>query len=395
MHRVILKPGREKSLLRRHPWIFSGAIARVEGDPPPGATVEIADHGGRRLAKGAYSPASQIRVRVWSFNVDVGINAAFFHERIAAACARRAAWLKEKDGACRLINAESDELPGVVVDRYAGYLVCQFLTAGAEYWRNTICAALQECCPSRGIWERSDVDVRRKEGLKPRTGLLAGAEPPTRIEIDEAGVRFAVDVRGGHKTGFYLDQRDNRMSVAGFCDDAEVLNCFAYSGGFCLWALRGGARRITNIESSAEALALLEENARLNHADAGRIENLQGDVFDELRGLAAARRRFDVVILDPPRFVESRAHLEAACRGYKDINRLGLELLKPGGRLFTFSCSGLLKPDLFQKIVADAALDAGRPAHIIRRFGQAPDHPVLLSFPEGGYLKGLLVQAMD
>jgi 23S rRNA (cytosine1962-C5)-methyltransferase len=292
--------------------------------------------------------------------------------------------------ALRLVNAESDGLPGVIVDRYGEYLVCQFLSVGAEYWRREIVTLLADLMPFAGIYERSDVDVREKEGLPLATGVLAGSPPPDLIEIDEYGVRFAVDVRSGHKTGFYLDQRDNRALVAEYAEGREVLNGFAYTGAFGVWALRGGAVKVTNVESSAAALDLARRNVELNGFDAERVENVAGDVFHVLRQYRDARRQFDLIVLDPPKFADSRSQIEKASRGYKDINLLAFKLLRPGGLLFTFSCSGLVTPDLFQKIVAGAALDSGRDVQIVRRMTQAPDHPVALNFPEGEYLKGLV-----
>jgi 23S rRNA (cytosine1962-C5)-methyltransferase len=403
MPNVILKPGREKSLQRRHPWIFSGAIAGIEGNPGVGETVEVDAADGTRLALGAYSPHSQIAVRIWTFDPTESISPPFFRARLTRAFAAREVSLHASSRsipvgrptphaltAYRLVNAESDGLPGLIVDRYGDFLVCQFLSAGAEYWKREIVALLADLLPYAGIYERSDVDVREKEGLAPATGVLAGSPPPDLVEIDESGCRFAVDVRGGHKTGFYLDQRDNRVPLAEYAGGREVLNCFAYTGAFGVWALKGGAVKVTNVESSAAALDLARRNVELNGLDASRVENFAGDVFHVLRQYRDARREFDLVLLDPPKFAESRSQVEKASRGYKDINLLAFKLLRPGGLLFTFSCSGLVTPDLFQKIVAGAALDAGREAQIVRRLTQAPDHPVALNFPEGEYLKGLV-----
>ena len=408
MPAVILKPGREKSVERRHPWIFSGAIAKVEGAPQPGETVLVRASDGTRLAFGAYSPQSQIAVRLWTLDPTEVIAPPFFRARLERAFSSRQslitnyhlpilsapslAMLRDPSSlsAYRLVNAESDGLPGLVVDRYADYLVCQFLAAGAEYWKREIGTLLADLHPHAGIYERSDVDVREKEGLSPTAGVLAGSPPPDLVEIDEYDCRFAVDVRNGHKTGFYLDQRENRALAAEYAAGREVLNCFAYTGGFGVWALKGGAARVTNLESSAPALDLARRNVELNELDAAKVENVAGDVFQVLRHYRDARREFDLIILDPPKFAESRSQVEGAARGYKDINLLALKMLRPGGVLFTFSCSGLVTPDLFQKIVAGAALDAGRDVQIIRRLTQAPDHPVALNFPEGEYLKGLV-----
>jgi 23S rRNA (cytosine1962-C5)-methyltransferase len=407
MPAVVLKPGRDKSLQRRHPWVFSGAIERVEGEPASGETVEVRSTDGTSLGLGAYSPHSQIAVRIWTFDPAESIAPDFFRARLTCALATRASLgfgtqsavaspspsairYPPSASAYRLVNAESDGLPGLIVDRYSEYLVCQFLSAGAEYWKRELVTLLADLLPFAGIYERSDVDVREKEGLPPATGVLAGSPPPDLVEIDEYGCHFAVDVRGGHKTGFYLDQRDNRALVAEYAEGREVLNGFAYTGAFGVWALKGGAVRVTNVESSTAALDLAQRNAELNGLDISKIENVAGDVFHILRQYRDARRQFDLVILDPPKFADSRSQIEKASRGYKDINLLALKLLRPGGLLFTFSCSGLITPDLFQKIVAGAALDAGRDVQIVRRLTQAPDHPVALNFPEGEYLKGLV-----
>jgi len=391
MPSVILKPGREKSVQRRHPWIFSGAIARVEGDPQPGETVVVRAADGTPLASGAYSPQSQIIVRVWTFDPTEPVDPAFFRSRLERAIAlRHSSFVIRHSNAYRLVNAESDGLPGLIVDRYGDYLVCQFLTVGAEFWKREIVTLLADLHPYTGIYERSDVEVREKEGLALATGALAGSPPPDELEIEEYECRFAVDVRRGHKTGFYLDQRDNRVLVAEYAAGREVLNGFAYTGAFGIWALKGGAARVVNVESSASVLELARRNIELNSLDGDKVENVVGDMFQVLRYYRDARRQFDLIVLDPPKFAESRSQVERATRGYKDINLLAFKLLRPGGLLFTFSCSGLIAPDLFQSVVAGAALDAGRDAQILQRLTQAPDHPVALNFPEGEYLKGLV-----
>jgi 23S rRNA (cytosine1962-C5)-methyltransferase len=293
-------------------------------------------------------------------------------------------------GAVRLVNAESDGLPGVVVDRYADVVVCQFLSAGAERWREAIVDALMSESAPSAVYERSDADVRQKEGLEPRAGLLRGSEPPKHVEIREGPCRHLVDVRTGHKTGFYLDQRDNRTALRSLVAGKEVLNCFSYTGAFALHALVAGAAHVTNLDSSAAALELAEQQSLLGEIEAGRMEQIEADAFVQLRRFRDSRRSFDVIVLDPPKFAESKAQVERAARGYKDVNLLAFKLLRPGGLLMTFSCSGAIGPDLFQKIVADAALDARRDARIVGQLRQAPDHPVALAFPEGLYLKGLL-----
>ncbi len=392
MASIILKPKREKSLLNRHPWVFSGAIARLKGEPQPGETIDVFANDGCWLGRGAYSPQSQIRVRIWSFDRSQPIDASFFKARLGQALDLRRPILAGTDtDACRLVGGESDGLPGLIVDRYGSWLVCQFLTAGTERWKETIVEGLEDLIPGlSGIYERSDVDVRKKEGLALITGCLRGDEPPGHVDIKENGCRYRVDVKAGHKTGFYLDQRDNRARIASCARGADMLNCFAYTGGFAVAALAAGAAHVVNIDSSAPALELARINVGLNGLDATRVEAATGDVFNLLRRYRADGRSFDLLVLDPPIFVTSKASLMRASRGYKDINRLAFEVLRPEGTLFTFSCSGLMGPDLFQKIVADAALDAGRHAVILRWLNQAPDHPTALNFPEGRYLKGLV-----
>jgi 23S rRNA (cytosine1962-C5)-methyltransferase len=390
MAAIVLKPGREKSLLRHHPWIFSGAVETVEGDPGSGETVEILTSERDSLGIGAFSPFSQIRVRVWTFQKDHTPDASFFRARLDRAIQSRAVYFTAKESACRLINAESDGLPGLVVDKYRDFLVCQFLSAGSEYWKGEIVHQLEQMLSPAGIYERSDVDARLKEGLELRTGTLRGESPPELLQIEEGPCRFLVDIRKGHKTGFYLDQRDNRQGLAGYAHGRSVLNCFAYTGAFGIWALKGGAGQVTDVESSSSAIQLSARHVELNGIDSKKVDHLQGDVFHVLREFRNSSRRFDLIVLDPPKFVDSRSQMLKGTRGYKDINLLAFKLLNPGGILFTFSCSGLVTPDLFQKIVADAALDAGRDAQILRTLSQGPDHPTSLNFPEGAYLKGLI-----
>jgi 23S rRNA (cytosine1962-C5)-methyltransferase len=386
---LIIAAGREKSLFRRHPWIFSGAVAAVKGRPVSGQTVDVLTQGGQWLARAAFSPKSQIQGRVWTFDADEQVDKAYFRRRIEAS-ARRRAELDATGNALRLVHSESDGLPGLILDRYANVLVFQLLTAGAEFWRETIVEALRGLWPEDAILERSDVDVRAKEGLGERIAVVHGTIPE-RVLISENEVDFWVDVRGGHKTGFYLDQRDSRLAVARVSRDATVLNCFCYTGGFGLAALRGKARHVTQLDASAPALALAEANREANGFAPEAMATVCGDAFQILRTWHKEGRTFDLIVLDPPKFVDSKASLPRAARGYKDINLCALRLLAPQGRLFTFSCSGLMEDNLFQKIVADAALDAGRTGRIVRRLTQAPDHPVELAFPEGAYLKGLEV----
>ena len=389
MSKLILKPGREKSLKRRHPWIFSGGVARIDGQVQSGDTVAVYSSHGEFLAWAACNSKSQISARVWSRDEAEKIDGEFFEHKIRAAMAARVHPTIPAES-CRLVYGEADGLPGLIADRYGDTVVAQFTTAGAERWREEMADALLRATGAARIYERSDVDVRELEGLAPRVGLLRGDEPPETIAIKEHSVRFLVDVRHGHKTGFYLDQRTNRHIVGKLARDKEVLNCFCYTGGFSLHALSEGVGHVTSIDSSGDALAWGKRQAALNDFDESRATWMEADVFKALRTLRDQGRSFDVVVLDPPKFAPTAAHAEKASRGYKDINLLAFKLLKPGGLLATFSCSGGISDELFQKIVAGAALDAGVDAQILRRLTQAPDHPVLLSFPESAYLKGLI-----
>jgi 23S rRNA (cytosine1962-C5)-methyltransferase len=385
---LILKPGREKSLKRRHPWVFSGAVAKVQGNPGAGDTVGIRSATGELLAIAAYSPKSQIVARVWDWQ-EIPIDRDFFQKRIAQAVAQRKALLDQPDsGAMRLVHGESDGLPGVVADRYGDTLVLQLTSAGAERWREVIADQLLEVSGASRIWERSDAEVRALEGLAPVVAALRGKREPTRIAISEHGLQFEIDLERGHKTGFYLDQRENRLRVRALARGRDVLDGFCYSGGFALNARAGGAKSVTSVDSSAEALALARSNAELNKL--APAEWLEGDVFQLLRRFRDQGRNFDLVVLDPPKFAPTAAHAAKAARAYKDINLLAFKLLRSGGLLVTFSCSGGVSADLFQKIVAGSALDAGVQAQIIERLGPGADHPVALNFPEGDYLKGLV-----
>jgi 23S rRNA (cytosine1962-C5)-methyltransferase len=390
-----LKPGREKSLLRRHPWIFSGAVARLDGNPASGATVDVLSSDGTFLGRAACSPSSQIRARVWTFDPSEKVDADFFRRRLLSSIeARHALRLEDQSDAFRLVNAESDGLPGLIVDRYAGTLVLQSLTAGSEYWKDIIADLLIELTILQDIFERSDADVRALEGLPPKVGVLRGSLPLSPISITENDLKFNVDIAGGHKTGFYLDQRLNRLRVRGLAEGRDVLDCFCYTGGFTVNALAGEANLVVSVDSSSDALALCRQNVLHNSLPVSRFSTLEGDVFQALRRLRDEGRSFDLVILDPPKFAPTAALAEKASRGYKDINRLAFKLLRPGGLLVTFSCSGGVDAALFQKIVASAALDAGVDAQILEHLSQAPDHPVALNFPEGTYLKGLVCRRL-
>ncbi|HAT8520317.1 class I SAM-dependent methyltransferase [Vibrio vulnificus] len=393
---IYLVKGREKSVVRRHPWIFSRGIDRVEGNPQLGETVDVYGHDGKWLAKAAYSPESQIRARVWSFEKQ-DVNRAFFVKRIQDAQLLREDVI-ERDGLTgyRLIAAESDGMPGVTIDRYQNFFVCQLLSAGAEHQKQNIVDALIEVFPDCNVYERSDVSVRKKEGLQEITGVLHGEMPPKSVVIEENGVKISVDIVGGHKTGFYLDQRDSRQQAMKYVKDKEVLNCFSYTGGFGLYALKGGAKRVINADVSQPALDTAKFNAELNEFDISkkRAVFLNADVFKLLREYRDQGTTFDVVIMDPPKFAESKAQLNGACRGYKDINMLAMQILKPGGTLLTYSCSGLMDQVLFQKIIADAAVDAGRSVKFVERFEQAADHPTDTAYPEGFYLKGFACKVL-
>ena len=393
MKQLVVKPGREKSLLRRHPWLFSGAIARAEGNPDSGDTVAVRSGSGEFLAWAAYSPASQIRARVWSWDENEKIDSGFLQERLRRAHAARERLIPaETSDAMRLVHGESDGLPGVIVDRYGEVAVLQLLSAGAERWRAELARGVRELTGCACVYERSDADVRELEGLPVRSGVLYGELPAAGVQLREHDLSYGVDVAAGHKTGFYLDQRDNRKRIGELARDRDVLNCFCYTGGFTLNALAGGAKAVLSLDSSAGALAQARDNLARNGLDAARAEWQEADVFRHLRVLRDQGRSFDLVVLDPPKFAPTAAFAEKAARGYKDINLLALKLLRPGGLLASFSCSGGVSAELFQKILAGAALDAGAEASIVGRFGAAADHPVLLSFPEGDYLKGLLLR---
>jgi 23S rRNA (cytosine1962-C5)-methyltransferase len=382
---VVLKRGREKPVRNRHPWVFSGAIARLEGDPQDGDLVRVVDSRGNYLATGYLNRRSQIVVRLLTWD-DEEIDEHFWRQRLERAVHVRGP--RPPEGASRLVYAESDRLPGLVVDAYGPWLVMQCLTLGMARRRDEMAALLAEIAEPEGIYARDDADVRLHEGLPLEAGLLWGADPPERVEIVEHGHRFLVDVRQGHKTGFYLDQRQNRLRAAAHCAGAQVLNAFAYTGAFGVYAAAAGAKAVTNIDSSAQVLAFAADNVALNELKPQ--EMVVGDVFQVLRRYRDEGRRFDLIVLDPPKFASSQAEVMAATRGYKDINLLALQLLRAGGFLVTFSCSGRVSADLFQKVVFGASVDAGRHVQILERLAQAPDHPVLLTFPESAYLKGLL-----
>ena len=388
---VKLKPGKERPVLHRHPWIFSGAIQDIDPTAQDGEVVEVKDATGQWLARGHLNRRSQIVVRLLTWDPEEFVDRSFWRRRLERAFLGRALLAADTStNAYRLVHSESDGLPGLIVDRYANWLVVQFSTLGIERTRQLMVELLQEMASPMGIYERADPTARQREGLPIVEGALAGREPPKVVEICEAGLRFLVDVRRGQKTGFYLDQRENRRIVGSLCRGARVLNAFAYTGAFAVYALAGGATSVINIDTSREALELAEHNLALNGFTADRYKLIQGDVFEILRDYRAAGEQFDVIVLDPPKFATTQGQVPSAARGYKDINLLAMQLLRPGGLLATFSCSGVITLDLFQKIVFGAAIDAQRDVQIIGRLSQGPDHPILLTFPESEYLKGLL-----
>jgi 23S rRNA (cytosine1962-C5)-methyltransferase len=391
MPSIYIRQGRERSLLHHHPWVFSGSVHHIEGTPAPGETVKIHAMDGTFLAWGAYSPKSQIRIRIWSYEPNEKINAEFLSRRIRSAIEFRASLFNDPlTDAFRLIHAESDGLPGLIVDKYANFLVIQFLSAGVEFFKKEILSTLEEILHPKGIYERSDLAVRELEGLPQQMGILSGEAPPDLIQITENGLKFWVDIKGGQKTGFYLDQRINRQQYASIIRSGTCLNCFAYTGAFTAYALKAGVSSVLSIDASGDSLELAKKNIQLNHLPLAICEWQVEDVFTALRGLRDSGRSFDTIILDPPKFAPTAAQVNKAARAYKDINMLAFKILNPGGTLFTFSCSGGIDDSLFQKIVSDAALDAHVDARIIYHLAQGPDHPISLNFPEGSYLKGLV-----
>lgn len=388
---VLLKRSRAKPVLNHHPWVFSGAVEHIEGDVDNGDVVEVRDAGHNWLARGYINRRSQIVVRLLTWQQDEPVDREFWRLRLERAIAARQSLVDEPNTtAYRLVHAESDYLPGLIVDRYGNWLVIQALTLGIERWKDELVDLLVDSLDGvHGVYERSDVEVRAREGLEPHTGLLWGEEPPEAVEVLENGHRFLVDVRRGHKTGFYLDQRENRARLPAFCTGAELLDVFAYTGAFGVYAAASAART-TLVESSAALLRTAESSFAINGFEDHNVMYVEGDAFSVLRGYRAQGRRFDVVVLDPPKFAHNAREVKQASRAYKDVNLLACQLLRPGGVLATFSCSGAISADLFQKIVFGAAVDTARDAQIIGYLAQGSDHPVALTFPEGAYLKGLI-----
>jgi 23S rRNA (cytosine1962-C5)-methyltransferase len=388
MTQVKLKAGREKSLRHRHPWVYSGAIDRMAGTEP-GAIVDVVDSHGGFLGRGYCNPESKIAVRMLAWD-DTPIDAAFWHERVTTAVRRRDGLLADgATTACRLIHAEADFLPGLMVDKYGGVVAVQFLTAGVDRVRDVIVDALVSATGCDGVFERSDTSSRVKEGLAAANGLIRGSVPAS-FEIRENNIRFHVNVESGQKTGFYLDQRDNRAAVARLAHGKTVLDAFCHTGAFAAYAAKSGARAVTLLDSSGPSLATAKQNMELNASDGCVMDFVQDDVGDRLRAFRNEGRTFDLVVLDPPRFATNRHQLDNALRAYKDINRVALEVLSPGGTLATFSCSQAVDAASYTMAIAWAGLDAGRELQIIHRLGQGSDHPVLASFPESEYLKGLV-----
>jgi 23S rRNA (cytosine1962-C5)-methyltransferase len=391
---VVLKSGKDRPVRRRHPWIFSGAIAKVQGDPQPGDVVVVTDSGGQRIGRGAFSPSSQLRVRLWSFDDEpltpatmtalFGRSAALRDEQVFSNVAG-----DETDGA-RLIFGEGDGLPGLIVDVYADTAVLQCQSAGAETLKPLVVDWLVHTRQVARVVDRGDAEVRKKEGLPLTKGILHGSAPQEPLRTREHGLSFRVDVESGHKTGFYLDQRDSRHLLRGLSRDKTVLNCFCYTGGFSVAALAGGARHVTSVDTSQAALELGQRNALDNGFSDERHDWLKGDCFDVLTGLRDDGERYDIVILDPPKFAPSAQHLEKAARGYRELMMRGLEVTKPGGLLMTFSCSGAVDREYFRQILLEASLNVSRDVQLLAELGHSRCHPVPVGFPEGEYLKGLL-----
>lgn len=397
---IILESGKERLIVRRHPWVFASAIKQIEGKPRPGATVQVLAHDGRWIAKGAYSPESKIRVRVWSWQESEAIDHAFFKRKITKAIQYRRNWVKNTN-AMRLVAGEADGLPGLIVDQYDQTIVCQFLSTGVELWRAAIIASILEQTQCKCMIERSDVAVRAREGLEERAGVLYGSHPEGLITINENGVQYGIDVMSGHKTGFYIDQRDNRQLLSELASKRRVLNMFCYTGGFSLAALKGGAQSVMSVDSSGDALVLAQQQMSMNGFSQERATWHDADAFETLTALRNAKERFDLIVLDPPKFAPSVQHLDRALRAYKEINRTALQLLNPEGYLFTFSCSGAVSPESFEQTLASAVSEAlghmqdpSANYRIVKRLSAGLDHPVLATFPEGEYLKGLLLQRL-
>jgi 23S rRNA (cytosine1962-C5)-methyltransferase len=391
LQRIFLKKGREIPVLRGHPWVFSGAVEKAEGDPEAIGVADIFDYQRHWLARGLYNSKSQIRIRVLTRREEA-IDHDFFLHRLTQAFSVRQRYLSGTATAYRVVNGEGDFLPGLIVDRYGDFLVCQFFTAGMELFKAEIVSALSRITHTAGVFERSDGRIRNEEGLEPSIGVMAGQPPPDFITIEENGFKFLVDVRRGQKTGFFLDQRDNRLSLSALAAEQTILDCFSYSGAFSVYAFGGGAKEVISLDSSKPALELAEQNLAANNVTDSSAQLLKGDAFAYLK---ECDRTFDIIVLDPPSLAHKRSDVEAATGGYKFLNLHALKHLNPGGLLFTFSCSQHLSIDLFQKVIFGAAVDAGRKVSALKRLGQPIDHPVSLHHPEGEYLKGLVLRVLD
>ncbi|PST85162.1 class I SAM-dependent rRNA methyltransferase [Pedobacter yulinensis] len=394
MVEIILKKGKEKAAIQRHPWVFSGAVAQIKGKPGNGDVVRLLAFDQEFLGYGFFNGNSRIAVRLMEWDEEKLIDEAWFTARIAQAVSSRRSLLGSGTDTCRIIFSEADFLPGLIADKYGDFLSLQILSAGMERYKDLLIASLVRELQPKGIFDKSDAAARAHEGLEPSSGSLWGEQPPEFLLIKENGIGYHVNIAEGQKSGFYCDQRENRMLLAGYAKDKTVLDCFSYSGGFSLNALLQGAAHVTSVDSSSLAIETLKQNTALNAFDLSKTEPIQSDVNKQLRAFRDAGRTFDVIVLDPPKYAPSRSALDRAARAYKDLNRLGMLLLNKGGLLATFSCSGAVDLETFKQIIAWAALDAGKEVQVIRQFTQPEDHPVRLSFPEGEYLKGLLVRVL-
>ncbi|EHQ26656.1 class I SAM-dependent rRNA methyltransferase [Mucilaginibacter paludis] len=392
---VVLKKGKEKAVLHKHPWVFSGAIEKVKGKPANGEIVRLLNIKGEFMAYGFYNDQSRVALRLLEWDEQVTIDEAWWREKVGVAVAARSSILEEGvTDTCRLIFSESDYLPGLIVDKYADHLSLQILTSGMENIKPVIIDELQKLLNPASIFDRSDASSREHEGMQPSFGILAGSPPPELVEVVENGIRYGINIAEGQKSGFYCDQRDNRRILADYANGKTVLDCFSYTGGFTLNCFQNEAKSVTSVDSSALAIETLKSNLELNDFEQPDHRAIQSDVNKQLRKFREEGETFDIVVLDPPKYAPSRSALERASRAYKDLNRLGMLILKPGGLLATFSCSGAMDMTTFKQIIAWAALDAGKQVQFIHQFCQPGDHPVSATFPEGEYLKGLLCRVL-
>jgi 23S rRNA (cytosine1962-C5)-methyltransferase len=391
---IILKKGKEKAAILRHPWIFSGALDKIKGSPANGEIVAVWSASQEFLAYGFFNDQSRVALRLMEWDQSVMIDEAWYAQRLKKAIASRADILNENTNTCRLVFSEADLLPGLIVDKYADFLSLQILSAGMENAKQTIINILRSLLNPKGIFDKSDAGARKHENLEPADGLLWGEQPPEFLEVKENGVTYHINIADGQKSGFYCDQRDNREILAAYTKGKTVLDCFCYSGGFTLNSLKAGALHVTSVDSSALAMETLKHNLELNGFSEAMQSSVQSDVNKQLRVFKDENKKFEVVVLDPPKYAPSRSALDRAARAYKDLNRLGMMILEPGGILATFSCSGAVDMETFKQIIAWAALDAGREVQILKQFHQPEDHPIRMSFPEGEYLKGLLLRVL-